>query len=128
MNSIVEHGFEINPYDPCIANKIVQGKQGADLHTSTFNQMVAYEVAREGFLDEHVRKIRRVYGERRDVMLSAMEEFFPDGVSWTRPLGGMFLWVTLPEGIDTTQHTQYYGFYHHDGPFRGAKYGHAKVG
>jgi 2-aminoadipate transaminase len=86
-----------------VISKIVQGKQGADLHTSTFNQMVAFEVAREGFLDQHVRTIRRVYGERRDVMLQSMEEFFPEGVSWTRPLGGMFLWVTLPEGIDTTQ-------------------------
>jgi 2-aminoadipate transaminase len=80
--------------------KIVQGKQGADLHTSTFNQMVAYEVARGGFLDEHVRLIRNVYGERRDVMLEAMEDFFPDEVKWTRPHGGMFLWVILPEGLN----------------------------
>ena len=86
-----------------VISKIVQGKQGADLHTSTFIQMVAYEVASGGFLDEHVRKIRKIYGERRDVMLSAMETHFPDGVTWTRPLGGMFLWVTLPEGLDATQ-------------------------
>ncbi len=88
---------------PEVISKIVQAKQGADLHTSTFNQMVAFEVARDGFLDEHVRTIRKVYSERRDVMLNAMKEFFPEGVSWTKPLGGMFLWVTLPEGINTTQ-------------------------
>jgi 2-aminoadipate transaminase len=88
---------------PEVIKKIVQGKQGADLHTSTFNQMVAYEVAKGGFLDEHVRTIRRVYGERRDVMLKSMEEYFPEGVNWTRPLGGMFLWVTLPDGINAQE-------------------------
>jgi 2-aminoadipate transaminase len=86
---------------PEVVKKIVQGKQGADLHTSTFNQMVAYEVAKGGFLDEHVRLIRSTYGERRNAMLEAMEAHFPEGVTWTRPLGGMFLWVVLPEGIDS---------------------------
>jgi 2-aminoadipate transaminase len=86
-----------------VISKIVQGKQGADLHTSTFNQMVAYEVARGGFLDEHVRLIRNVYGERRDVMLKAMEDNFPKEVKWTRPHGGMFLWVILPEGLNAAE-------------------------
>jgi len=86
-----------------VISKFVQGKQGADLHTSTFNQMVAYQVAKGGFLDQHVRTIRRIYGERRDVMLKAMEKYFPEGVSWTHPLGGMFLWVTLPAGINSIE-------------------------
>jgi 2-aminoadipate transaminase len=86
-----------------VINKIVQGKQGADLHTSTFIQMVAFEVAKGGFLDEHVRVIRKVYGKRRDVMLNAMEKNFPEGVHWTRPQGGMFLWVTLPDGLDARE-------------------------
>ncbi len=86
-----------------VISKIVQGKQGADLHTSTFNQMVAFEVAKGGFLDKHVRTIRKVYGYRRNVMLKAMEKYFPEGVSWTHPMGGMFLWVTLPEGINTVE-------------------------
>ena len=85
---------------PDVIGKLVQLKQSADLHSSTFNQVVAYEVARDGFIDEHVRTIRRVYRERRDVMLAAMEEFFPQEVTWTRPQGGLFLWVTLPEGMD----------------------------
>lgn len=86
---------------PDVIRKLVQAKQGADLHTATFNQIVAYEVARGGFLDEHVHHIRRVYHERRDAMLEAMERYFPPGVEWTRPQGGLFLWGTLPEPLDS---------------------------
>jgi 2-aminoadipate transaminase len=86
---------------PEVIVKLVQLKQGADLHTSTFVQMVAHEVAKDDFLNEHIKVIRRVYGERRDVMLQALEEYFPPEVSWTRPLGGLFLWVTLPMGMDS---------------------------
>jgi 2-aminoadipate transaminase len=70
------------------------------LHTSTFSQYVAYEVARDGFLDQHVKLIRQVYRERRDGMLQALEHFFPPEVTWTHPKGGLFLWVTMPEGTD----------------------------
>lgn len=79
----------------------VMAKQGMDLHTSSFVQMVAYEVAKDGFLAEHVHQIRQVYQERRDIMLSAMSEHFPSGVRWTKPQGGLFLWVTLPENLDS---------------------------
>jgi 2-aminoadipate transaminase len=65
--------------------------------------MVAYETARNNFIDSHIQTIRRVYSQRRDVMLRAMEEHFPEGVNWTRPGGGLFLWVMLPEEIDTTE-------------------------
>jgi 2-aminoadipate transaminase len=85
---------------PDVIAKLVQLKQGADLHTSTFTQIVAYEVARDNFLDEHIQRIRRVYLERRDVMLDALTQYFPPEVSWTRPKGGLFLWVTLGEGMD----------------------------
>ncbi len=81
--------------------KLVQLKQGADLQSATFNQMVAYEVAKNGYLDEHVKLIRQVYRERRDAMLKALNEFFPREVTWTRPQGGLFLWVTLPAGMDS---------------------------
>jgi len=83
--------------------RLVQIKQGTDLHTSTFGQMVAYEVARDGFLDRHVKRIRALYGERRDLMLQALQRHFPKGVRWTRPQGGLFLWVTLPAGLDSGQ-------------------------
>jgi 2-aminoadipate transaminase len=85
-----------------VITRLVQMKQGADLHSSTFNQMVAYEVARDGFLDRHVRTIREVYGQRRNAMLEALERHFPAEASWTKPRGGLFLWLTLPEGIDST--------------------------
>jgi 2-aminoadipate transaminase len=88
---------------PEVIRKLVQAKQGADLHTSTFNQIVAYEVGHGGFLDQHIKLIRKVYGERRDVMLGALDSFFPVGADWTHPEGGLFLWAKLPEGIDTAE-------------------------
>jgi len=80
--------------------KLVQAKQGADLHTSTFSQMLAHDVARGGFLDQHAKVIRATYGARRDAMLKALETHFPPEVTWTRPQGGLFLWATFPEYID----------------------------
>jgi len=88
---------------PDVIAKLVQLKQGADLHTSTFNQIVTYEVAKNGFLDEHAKQIRSVYRERRDAMLAALDEFFPEEVTWTRPQGGLFLWVTLPHKMDSEE-------------------------
>ena len=88
---------------PEVIRKLVQAKQGADLHTSTFNQMVAYEVAHGGFLDRHIWLIRRVYGERRNLMLDAMDEFFPQEVTYTRPQGGLFLWGTMPEKLNSAE-------------------------
>jgi 2-aminoadipate transaminase len=81
----------------------VQAKQGADLHTATFNQIVAHEVSRGGFLDEHIRLIRDTYRERRDVMLAAMDRFFPPEVDWTHPEGGLFLWGTLPSYLSSAE-------------------------
>ncbi len=86
-----------------VINKLVQAKQGADLHTATFNQMVAYEVGRGGFYDKHIKEICSVYRGRRDVMLDALEEHMPPGVRWTRPEGGLFLWVTMPEGVSADE-------------------------
>lgn len=86
-----------------VISRLVQMKQGADLHSSTFCQMVAYEVAKDGFLDRHVKTIRELYGERRNAMLGALERHFPEGVRWTKPQGGLFLWITLPEGFDSTR-------------------------
>jgi 2-aminoadipate transaminase len=86
---------------PDVITHLVQLKQSTDLHTSSFTQMVAYEVARDGFMEEHVKLIRRVYKERRDAMLEALHDYFPPDVSWTHSQGGLFLWVTMPPGIDT---------------------------
>lgn len=86
-----------------VITRLVQAKQGADLHTSSFCQHVAYEAARGGFLDRHVLTIRKVYGERRDAMLRALDAHFPRTARWTRPQGGLFLWVTLPAGVDSEE-------------------------
>jgi 2-aminoadipate transaminase len=91
-------GWVVAP--PEVISKLVQAKQGADLHTATFNQLVAFEVSRGGFLDQHVHTIREVYGERRDLMMAAMDREFPPEVTWTHPLGGLFLWGTLPNYMD----------------------------
>jgi 2-aminoadipate transaminase len=88
---------------PNVIRKMVQAKQGADLHTSTFIQMVAYEVARDGFLLNYIEKIRAVYGERRQIMLNALDQHFPPSVKWTRPEGGMFVWATLPNGVNAEE-------------------------
>ncbi len=91
-------GWIIAPTE--VIGKMAQAKQGMDLQSATFNQMLTAEVIQGDFLSRHIQTIRSVYRERRDVMLNAMQQHFPDGVSWTRPEGGMFLWVTLPEEVD----------------------------
>jgi 2-aminoadipate transaminase len=86
-----------------IIAKLVQAKQGSDLHTSTFIQMVANDICQQGILHKHVKTIREVYRERRDAMSTAMEKHFPPGVTWVRPDGGLFLWVQLPEHVDAPE-------------------------
>ncbi len=83
-----------------VVSRCVMAKQGMDLHTSTFIQMTAYELLKGDFLKEHVKLIRQVYSYRRDIMLQALDQYFPPEVHWTRPRGGLFLWVTLPREID----------------------------
>ena len=85
---------------PELFQKLLQAKQAADLHTPSFNQRLVHEVIADGFLDRHVPTIRDLYRTRRDAMLAALARYMPEGVTWTRPAGGMFLWVTLPEGLD----------------------------
>jgi 2-aminoadipate transaminase len=85
---------------PEVIRKLVQAKQGADLHTATFNQLVVYEVSKGGFIDRHIKTIRDVYRQRRDVMLASMDAFFPPGVDWTHPEGGLFLWGILPQDLN----------------------------
>ena len=86
-----------------VIRKLSLAKQGCDLNTSSFNQIVAHEVGQHGFLDRHVQLIPQVYHERRDTMLDALSEHMPNEVHWTRPQGGLFLWLTLPEQINTTE-------------------------
>lgn len=82
-----------------VISRLVLMKQAADLHSSTINQMAINTVARSVFA-EHTATLRRTYTARRDAMLAALETHMPPGVSWTRPEGGMFVWITLPKHMD----------------------------
>lgn len=88
--------------DPALINKLVLLKQASDLHCSTINQMIAYDIARSSHASQ-VEKLRRAYKERRDVMLEALERCLPREIRFTRPDGGMFIWLEFPEGIDGTE-------------------------
>lgn len=82
-----------------VISRLVLMKQASDLHSSTINQMAIAEVANTIF-EEHTAKLRQTYTARRDAMLSALEAQMPDGVTWTKPEGGMFVWLTLPKHMD----------------------------
>ncbi|ASY69439.1 PLP-dependent aminotransferase family protein [Sinorhizobium fredii] len=82
-----------------VIRKLVLLKQAADLHSSTINQMAICTVAERGF-EEQVAKIHAVYKHRRSAMLAALDKYMPAGVTWTKPEGGMFVWVTLPKDTD----------------------------
>ncbi len=83
-----------------IVRKLVLAKQGTDLHTSTLIQMITHDIVKRGILKAHTKEIKRVYGERRHLMTTSMEEHFPEGVTWTKPEGGLFMWVRTPEHIN----------------------------
>ena len=85
-----------------ILRKMRLAKHGADLGPSTLSQTVAVEFFRGDEWREHIRRLIGIYRERRDAMLGSLAEFMPEGVSWTRPEGGFFIWVTLPEGVDAS--------------------------
>ena len=82
-----------------VIRQLVLMKQAADLHSSTINQIAIHRVA-ETLFDSHVAGLRATYRRRRDAMLAALARHMPEGVDWTRPEGGMFVWLTLPQGMD----------------------------
>lgn len=84
-----------------IIRKLVIAKQGADLCSNVFCQYIADEYIRSGLMDKQIPKIRKMYKRKRDIMLKALEKYFPKGVKWTKPNGGLFIWVILPEYFDT---------------------------
>lgn len=90
-------GWMLGPSE--VREKIVATKQAADLHTSSASQRFIYEYCRAGWLDRHLETIRDVYEARRMTMLLALKEHFPAEARWTVPDGGLFIWVTLPEGV-----------------------------
>jgi 2-aminoadipate transaminase len=94
-------GYLIAPQ--ALHRKLVQAKQAADLHTPSFTQRIVYECVKDGFLDSHIPTICELYRQRCQVMLEAMHEHFPKSVIWNRPEGGMFIWATLPAGLDSAE-------------------------
>ncbi|KAJ30604.1 PLP-dependent aminotransferase family protein [Sulfitobacter pontiacus] len=82
-----------------VISQLVLMKQAADLHSATLNQIAVASVAEQHF-DSHIDTIRSAYRARRDAMLEALQGHMPEGVSWTKPEGGMFIWVTLPDTLD----------------------------
>lgn len=82
-----------------VIRKLVLIKQAADLHSPTINQLAIQRVA-ANFFQQQIAKLHKVYMHRRDKMLEALAKYMPEGTKWTKPEGGMFVWVTLPEGMD----------------------------
>jgi 2-aminoadipate transaminase len=93
-------GWVVAP--PPVLEKINLGKQAADLCTSTLSQLMVDAYFQEGRWRDYVDSLAEIYRARRDTMLDALAEFLPPEADWTRPSGGLFIWVTLPDYIDTT--------------------------
>jgi 2-aminoadipate transaminase len=84
---------------PDIREKLLVAKQASDLHTNYLGQRIIHQYLVDNDLDEHVEKIRSAYGRQREAMIGAIREYFPEGVEFTEPEGGMFLWVKLPPNM-----------------------------
>jgi len=89
--------------DPVIIDKVVKLKQAVDLQASSFGQRQTSYYIDMFDLDEHVAKIKALYKKRRDLMCESMKQYFPEGITFTYPEGGLFTWVTLPEGMDAKE-------------------------
>ncbi|MCL1979746.1 MAG: PLP-dependent aminotransferase family protein, partial [Proteobacteria bacterium] len=86
---------------PQIMEKVIVAKQAADLHTDYLAQRILYRFLRDNDIDAHIATIIHQYGKQKEAMVGAIKEFFPAGVQFTNPEGGMFLWITLPEGLSS---------------------------
>ena len=84
-----------------IREKVVLGKQAADLCTSTLTQDFAGHFFKSGRWREYVAELTGIYRARRDVMISAMAEYFPHGATWNKPSGGLFIWATMPDVLSS---------------------------
>jgi 2-aminoadipate transaminase len=92
----------------CVAPEVIRKwlvivKQGVDLHTSTFSQALAAEYLSGGYLDRHLPHILKIYKPKQEAMLQALQNYFPANFRWSKPEGGMFLWVEGPKGVDMEQ-------------------------
>ncbi|MBU2574259.1 MAG: PLP-dependent aminotransferase family protein [Elusimicrobia bacterium] len=84
---------------PQIIKKLEILKQSLDLCTSSLSQLIAADFLRTGFFEKHIEVVKNTYRLKKDTMVAALEKYMPEGVTWTKPEGGLFLWVRLPEGM-----------------------------
>ncbi len=103
FSKIISPGFRIGWIcaQKDLMEKIIISKQAADLHSSTFCQRVIHQYLLDNDVENHLVRLRKVYNSQKNAMISAIEKYFPEGVKFTRPEGGMFLWVTLPEQLSS---------------------------
>jgi 2-aminoadipate transaminase len=85
-----------------IIERIIIAKQASDLHSNYLSQRIVHQYLIDNDIDKHILKIRDAYKKRRDLMVSMIAEYFPEEIKYTKPEGGMFLWITLPEGISSS--------------------------
>jgi 2-aminoadipate transaminase len=85
-----------------LVGRLVMAKQAADLHTDSLAQRALLHFSTHNDLSAHIAQLRAVYGERRQAMLEALGRHVPAEASWTNPEGGLFIWVTLPAGVEST--------------------------
>ena len=86
-----------------ILDKLITAKQGTDLCTPPFTQRIAARYLEKGYLDKNIKKIIEMYKEKRELMLQHFEDYMPEGVSWTEPEGGLFLFLNLPENMNADE-------------------------
>jgi 2-aminoadipate transaminase len=103
LSKILVPGFRIGVVTgpEQLVHKMIFAKQSADLCSPPFNQFVAWKYMEYGYVEKQIKLICEMYKRKRDIMLKAMDEHMPEGVTWTRPQGGMFLWATIKGGINT---------------------------
>jgi len=103
LSKVLSPGFRLGWVvgDEELIRKIAIAKQGVDLCTNSFVQLIAEEYIRTGLIDKQIPRIRKMYKKKRDIMIKALEKHFPNGSCWARPHGGMFMWVSLPNKINT---------------------------
>jgi len=91
-------GFYVAP--PELKTWLIRAKQGVDLHTATYTQAIAAEYLAGGYLDKQIKKIIALYQPKQEAILEALDQYFPDNFNWSKPDGGMFIWVEGPKGFD----------------------------
>ena len=105
FSKLVSPGFRVGWMNgqKAIIQQFEKVKQCVDLHANTFAQYLMLEFVRQGHLEPHIERIKADYKAKRDTMLEALEEYFPEEITWTRPEGGMFIWLRLPDGLSAKE-------------------------